>query len=142
MTFMRLTAGRLAFAVSLLTQVAALSAETFPFDQNLMLDTARMGRVKRVPMLNVEANGNATIQLWCKDVRARVEVTDGAIRIEAEPLPDALPSMMSDGQCSPERMQADIDIFTALVAATAWQRNGDRLVLSGPATLRFFASSH
>lgn len=126
----------------LLMSAAGIAAGEFPFDRELLLDAARMGRAKRVPILTVEPNGNATIQLWCKDVPARIEIADSAIKIEPGPLPDALPAMMSDGQCSPERMQADADMLAALAQMSAWQSRGDRLVLSGPTTLRFFQSTH
>jgi len=126
----------------LLVPAAGIAAGAFPFDQEMILDAPKMGRVKRMPMLIVEPNGNATIQLWCKDMSGRVEVSDDTIRIEAGPLPDAFPAMMIDGQCTPERMQADADMLAELVQMTGWQHAGDRLVLSGPTTLRFLASNH
>ena len=64
------------------------------------------------------------IDLWCKTVARQVEFTDAAIKIEADPLPEALPEMMSDGQCTPQRLQADQD----LLAAT---RAGDRVAHAG-----------
>ncbi len=95
MSFKGLTAGRhsivrglLAAGLLLLAAKAALPAEEFPFDQELILDTAPMPPAKRVPVLTVEPNGNATIDLWCKTVRARVEFSDAAIKIEPAPLPD------------------------------------------------------
>lgn len=149
MSLLRPAAGRIRLAqgvftvlLLLLTGAVGLAAGAFPYDQELMLDAARMGRVKRVPMLIVSANGDATIQLWCKDVPARVEISDSAIKIEPGPLPDALPAFMSDGQCSPERMQADADMLAALAQMTEWYGKGDRLVLTGPTSLRFFQSSH
>jgi hypothetical protein len=132
-------------AAALLTLLAAgpaVAEASFPFDRTLMMDTAPMGRVKRVPMLNVEANGNAIIKLWCKDVVARVDVSQETIHIEAAPLPESLPPYMVDGQCSPARMQADSDLLATIVQVTAWKKSGDGVVLSGPTTLRFFASSH
>lgn len=125
-----------------LTSVAGLAAGEFPFDQELMLDAAPMGRVKRLPMLVVSPNGDATVQLWCRDASARVRITDDAITVEPAPLPDALPAVMSDGQCSPERLQADIDTLAALAQVSGWQTAGDSLILNGPTTLRFLRSSH
>jgi heat shock protein HslJ len=132
----------IAAAALLLAPIAAIAAGAFPFDQEMMLDAPQMGRVKRMPMLIVEPNGNATIQLWCKDMSGRVEVSDDTIRIQAGPLPDAFPTFMTEGQCSPERMQADADMLAELVQMTSWQHAGDRLVLTGPTTLRFLASNH
>jgi heat shock protein HslJ len=128
--------------LALLVPAAGIASGAFPFDQEMLLDAPRVGRVKRMPMLIVEPNGNATIQLWCKDMSGHVEVSDGTIHIEAGPLPDAFPAMMIDGQCTPERMQADADMLAVLVQMRTWQHTGDRLVLSGATTLRFLASNH
>jgi len=129
-------------ALALLAAGAALAAEVFPFDREMVLDAPRIGGLRRMPLLVVEEGGSAVLKLWCKDVRARVEVSDAAIRVEAAALPDALPAYMIDGQCSAERMQADTDLLAAITQVTGWQRRGDRLLLGGPTPLRFFASSH
>jgi len=129
-------------ALLLLVPAASMAAAEFPYDQTLMLDAKRMGRAKRVPMLTVSANGDAAIRLWCKDVSAHIELSGNAIKIEAAPLPDALPDMMVDGQCAPQRMQADGDMLAVLTQMAQWRVSGDTLVLSGPKTLRFFLSSH
>jgi heat shock protein HslJ len=122
--------------------VAGFCADKFPFGQELLLDAARMGRVKRVPMLVVEADGRATIQLWCKDARANVQIGDGTIHIEPGPLPDAFPQYMSSGQCSPERMSADVETLTAFAQVTEWRVQGGALVLNGPKSFRFRPSDH
>jgi heat shock protein HslJ len=132
----------LAAALVLLMPAVSVAADEFPFDQELLLDAARMGRVKRVPMLSIEPNGNATIRLWCKDVNARVQVSDGAMHIETGPLPEALPAMMSDGQCSPERMQADVEMLAALAQVSAWRLQGGTVVLSGATEMHFRPSDH
>ena len=69
----------------------------------------------------VSANGGATIDLWCKTVQSRVDVSDTAIRVEPGPLPDALPQYMSDGQCTPERMQADQSTLAEMAQVTGWR---------------------
>jgi hypothetical protein len=134
--------GALAVMLVLLMSAAASAADEFPFDQELLLDVAPMGHVRRVPMLTVEPNGNATIRLWCKDVSARVQLTDSAMRIEAGPLPDALPAIMSDGQCSAERVQADAEMLTAFTQVTAWRLQRGMVVLGGATELRFRPSDH
>jgi heat shock protein HslJ len=131
-----------AAVVLMLAPVSAIAAGAFPFDREMLLDAPQMGRVKRMPMLTVEPNGDATIQLWCKDMTGHVDVSGNTIHIEAGPLPDAFPSMMIEGQCTPERMQADADTLAALTQMTTWEHAGDRLVLSGTTTLRFLGSSH
>jgi hypothetical protein len=148
MPVLRLIAGRPAIAccvlaVGLLTAwVASRASEPFPFDQELILDARPMPPVKRVPVLMVAPNGAATIDLWCQTVNGRVELSDTAIRIEPGPLPDGLPRYMSDGQCTPERMQADLQVLTELTQVTDWQAHGDAVVLRGPTTLRFRRSMH
>lgn len=149
MSFNGLTAGRhsvvrgiLAASLLLLAANAALPAEEFPFDQELILDTAPMPPAKRVPVLTIEPNGNATIDLWCKTVSARVEFSDTAIKIEPAPLPDGLPQYMSRDQCTPERISADASMLSALAQVTAWRKEGKAVVLSGPTAMRFQRSSH
>jgi hypothetical protein len=88
-------------------------------------------------MLTVEANGNAMIELWCKSVSGRIELSAETIRITAAPLPPDLPSMMAQGQCSPERMAADETTLAALSQVTGWRRRGEGVELIGPQTLVF-----
>ncbi len=144
MTFIRLIAGRQGFVRGALASLllilgsgSAVPADQFPFDQELLLDVAPMRPAKRVPMLTVAPDGNATIDLWCKTVRARVELSDVAIKIEPGPLPEGLPEMLGNGQCTPPRMLADEDVLAALAQVTAWRKQGDALVLAGPVTLKF-----
>jgi len=118
------------------------AVQPFPFDQMLRLEVKPMRPLKRVPILTVARNGEATIGLWCKTVQGRVELTDSAIRIEPGPLPDALPQYMIDGQCSDARMQADQDTLAALSQVTGWRARGDALVLSGPRTFLFRMSTN
>ncbi len=129
-------------ALVLMGPLTAKAADDFPFDFELILDAKRMGPVKRLPILTVEPNGNAVIDLWCKTVQGRVELAGNTIKIEAAPLPEELPSMMASGQCSPERMQADQDLLAALTQVTEWRRQNGAVVFNGPTMLRFHASSH
>ena len=148
MSVFRLIAGRSGFvrgalALGLLASSAFVRAsDSFPFDQTLMLDVRPMPPVKRVPILTVEPDGNATIGLWCKTVRGRVELTGDAIKIEAESLPDTLPQYMVDGQCTDERMVADQDTLSALAQVTGWRRQGGTVVLTGVTQLKFRLSSN
>jgi heat shock protein HslJ len=144
MSTFRLIAGRLGFACGAiaLALAAAVAAESFPFEQPLMLEVKPMLPVKRVPILTVEPNGDATIGLWCKTVRGRVQVSKSEIKIEAAPLPDGLPQYMVDGQCTDERMKADLDTLAALAQVTGWRKQGGMLVLTGAAPLKFRPSSN
>ena len=134
--------GRFAALLLLLMCVPTIAAEQFPFDQDLLLDAAPMRPGKRMPMLNVEPNGNAQVDLWCRTVPARIEVSDMAIKVEAGPLPEGMPEMMSTGQCTPERMQADEEMLATLSQVTGWRREGEGIVLEGPKTLKFRLSDH
>jgi hypothetical protein len=121
---------------------AARAADDFPFDRDLLLDTAPMGRAKRVPILNVAPDGAATIDLWCRTVRGFVQLTDGAMTIEPGPVPEGLPQYVGAGQCTPERMRADYELLTLLIQVTGWGRRGSTVILDGPARLRFHLSDH
>jgi hypothetical protein len=134
--------GAVAAILTLLACGAGVAADTFPFDRELLLDAAPMRPGKRMPVLAVEPNGNARIDLWCRTVPARVEISDAAIKIEAGPLPEDLPTMQSAGQCTPERVQADEEFLATLTQVTGWRRVGDGIVLDGPKTLKFRASDH
>jgi hypothetical protein len=118
------------------------AADGFPFDRELLLEAAPMRPAKRVPVLTVAPNGSARIDLWCRTVNARVELSDGAVRVEPGPLPDGLPQYMSQGQCTPQRMQADEETLAALAQVTGWRRWNDGVELNGPQTMRFRLSSH
>lgn len=146
MRVIHLNAGRQIFACAalaiILSSGLATAADQFPFDQELLLDTAPMRPAKRMPILTVEPNGNAKIDLWCRTVPARVEISDATIKIEAGPLPEDLPAMQSAGQCTPERMQADEEMLAALVQVTGWRREGEGVVLEGSRELKFRASDH
>lgn len=148
MRFIRLIAGRrvfvcAAFAAAMIAPVLAQPLDQFPFDQELLLETPPMRPGKRMPSLTVERSGRAIIDLWCKSVPARIEVSEAAIKVEAAPLPDELPPMQSASQCTPERMAADGMLLDQLTQATAWQRQGSVLVLNGGATpMRFRAATN
>jgi hypothetical protein len=115
----------------------AVAAEPFPFGQELLLDAAPMRPGKRMPILTVEANGEARIDLWCRTVPARVEIADMAMKIAAAPLPEELPAMQGAGQCTPERIKADEEMLASIVQVTEWRREGDTILLIGPATIKF-----
>jgi len=140
----RLTASRYGFAcgVLLLLSSSAIAADGFPFDQTLVLEGKPMAPVKRMPLLIVEQNGDATIGLWCKTVRGRIDVTDAAMHIESNPLPEVLPQYMASGQCTDERMKADQDTLDALKQVTGWRRKGRMIVLEGATAMTFRPSDN
>lgn len=142
MTHDLLVRGVAAIGLSLLACGAAAPAEQFPFDQEILLDAAPMRPGKRMPILLVEPNGTAKIDLWCKAVSARVTISDMSMKIEPESLPEELPEMLSAGQCTPERVQADEELLATLTQVTGWQRQNGNIVLLGPTELKFRPSDH
>lgn len=129
--------GALAAVCLLLICGVGAAAEPFPFGQELLFDAAPMRPGKRMPILTVEANGDARIDLWCRAVPARVEIADMAMKIEAAPLPEELPAMQGVGQCTPERIKADEEMLASIVQVTEWRREGDAILLIGPTTMKF-----
>lgn len=101
----------------------------FPFGSELMLDAAPLYGSKRVPMIEIDEDGSATIDLWCASVHGEATVGDASITIVAEPSAGA--------QCTPERQGGDQDLLTALTQVTGWRRDGDVIDFAGPTPLRF-----
>ncbi|MFA6264748.1 MAG: hypothetical protein WC670_03405 [Pseudolabrys sp.] len=150
MRSIRLTAGRWILVALLLAAALAASGSVwassqFPFDSVLVLDATHIGPLKRVPVITLEGDGMARVDLWCQTVPARFTVDGPAIKVETPPMPEGMPQYMITGQCTDERMQADVALLATLTQATAWQRQGDRVSLLGPdgaSPLRFRLSSH
>lgn len=134
--------GALAAFFVFLACAQGVAAESFPFGRELMLDAAPMRPGKRMPILTVEENGTARIDLWCRTVPARVEISDAAIKIEPGPLPEDLPAMQSTGQCTPERVKADEEMLAAFSQVSNWRKQGDGIVLEGTTTLHLRGSDH
>ena len=74
---------------------AMASERVFPFDRELMLDTAPMPGSKRVPIIEIAENGAASIDLWCARARGQASIGGDSITIVAGPIEPA--------QCAPER---------------------------------------
>jgi len=113
----------------LLAASPARAGEPFPFGSELILETGPLYGSKRIPMIEIEEDGTAAIDLWCASTKAQVTVGESSIAIVAEPAIAA--------QCTPERSSGDQDLLTALSQVTDWRRDGDLIELSGTTTLRF-----
>jgi heat shock protein HslJ len=148
MSFIRLGSGRrfivCAFAAVLMAQGEGMAqpADQFPFDQELLLNTAPMRPGKRMPSITIERNGNAVIDLWCKSVQAHVEFSDTGMKIETPALPDELPQMQGNGQCTPQRMEADAPLLDKFAQVTGWQRENGSLIMIGAERLKFSAPTN
>ncbi len=119
----------------------AAAGESFPFGSELMLDAAPMHGSKRIPMLEIEDDGTASIDLWCTSLHAQATITDDSITIVPGQPASLIPGQpaASDAQteCDPDRQASDATLLSELGQVTKWRRNGDLVELSGGATLRF-----
>src|ERR1700722_13216418 len=88
-------AGSLAVLLFATAFLPAQASESFPFGSELMLDSAPMRGSKRVPMLEIDENGAASIDLWCASARAQATVGDDTISI--------VPGDVAAASCEPER---------------------------------------
>jgi heat shock protein HslJ len=133
------SAGHLALPLASLAILAGVAAgiaadRGFPYDGVLLLEAKPMKGSKRVPILQIESKGEASIDLWCNTVPAQLVVADNTITI--------ILGSPTEKQCDPDRMQADQDLLTALQQVVSWRRQDDLLVLQGERSLRFHLSSN
>ncbi len=110
----------------------APASEPFPFGSELMLDAAPMAGSKRIPMIEVEDDGTASIDLWCTSLRGQATVADDSITIVPAPAAGD-----GDPQCDSQRQASDAALLAALAEVTKWRRKGDVVELSGATTLRY-----
>jgi heat shock protein HslJ len=124
---------RVAFVLTLLLTSAA-QAQQFPYDRDLVLDARPMRGGKRVPVLSIDARGQAQIDLWCKRGQGQAMIAGETITI--------IVRTMDDQGCTPERAQADEQMILALSQVTAWSLRGDVVTFIGGTPLRFRTASH
>ena len=68
---------RFGFAVAvamLLTAAVPAFADEFPFDREILLDAKPLPGSKRVPILEIGADGRGQVDLWCHSGAAQVVV--------------------------------------------------------------------
>ena len=116
-------------AALVLAAAAAQAQSEFPYDRDLVLDARPIRGGKRVPVLSIESNGRAQIDLWCKRGAAQAAISGDTIIIT--------PGTLNDEPCTAERAQADEDMLAALAQVTGWSRRGDVVTLAGAKPLRF-----
>jgi heat shock protein HslJ len=107
----------------------ATAERGFPYSTEFMLDAKPMKGSKRVPMLVIGPQGDASVEGWCNTVKAHLVVADDTLTI--------LTGAKTEQQCAAERMRGDSELFAALLEVTHWRQEGDVLTLRGPKTLRF-----
>ena len=108
---------------------AALARADFPFDGELRLDAGPMRGSRRVPNMDVAANGAIALEMWCNRVEGQVVVAGETLTVVT-----GAPTTRS---CSPEQSQADAELLATLSEVTGWQRAGDLVTFVGPKSLRF-----
>lgn len=122
-----------ATALVLAAHAPALAAD-FPYDQEMLLDAKPLSGSKRVPILEIGADGRVQVDLWCHSGTAQVEVRGEAIAFTLGPL--------REEGCTPERLERDQAMIAALSQVTLWRIEDDVVVLSGSTELRFRLSTH
>ena len=109
-------------------------AQDFPFDQEMLLDARPLAGSRRVPILEISAQGSAQVDLWCHSGAAQVAISGATIKFTLGP--------MREEACTPERTQRDEVMAAALAQVTRWRLDQDVIVFTGSADLRFRLSSH
>jgi hypothetical protein len=108
---------------------AFASDAVFPFGRALLLDVPPLPGSKRVPMIEIEEDGTASIYLWCAAVRGSANVGDDTISIT--------PTTPMPSQCTPDQISRDAALLVQLSQMTGWRREADEIDLLGATTLRF-----
>ena len=102
---------------------------SFPFGSELLLDADPMPGSKRVPNMDVAANGAIALEMWCNRIEGQLVVAADTITV--------LTGRATARHCAPERLRGDADLLSALAEVTNWRRQGDIVELTGSRTLRF-----
>ena len=127
---MRLLAAGVALIAALLSAIPATADDrAFPYDSELIMDVAPMRGSKRIPNMDVAANGAIAMEMWCNRI-------DGQFVVAADTV-TVLTGQATQRDCPPDRVQGDERLLAALNQVTNWRRRGDLLELIGPQTLRF-----
>jgi heat shock protein HslJ len=127
--FLRWIAAALVLAAAASIAVPAGADEGFPFGFEMTLDAARQPGSKRLPTLEIGDNGEATLELWCKDGKGQFSVAGNTVIFVAGPL--------QERACAPLQAQADDELLGVLSEAATWKRQGDSVSFIGTRSLRF-----
>ena len=112
-----------------MTTFGFAQSNEFPFDGELILDVRAMPGSKRIPNMDISADGKIALEMWCNRVDGQVVVAGDTITV--------MTGTPTERPCPPERVRGDADLIEALNAVTNWRREGDFIRLIGPKTLRF-----
>ena len=101
----------------------------FPFEGELILDVQPMPGSKRIPNMDIAANGAIAVEMWCNRVDGQVVIAGDTITV--------ITGQPTDRPCTPERAQADAEFIEALNAVTNWRREGDFVRFTGTKNMTF-----
>ena len=101
----------------------------FPYDSELIMDVTPMRGSKRIPNMDVAANGAIAMEMWCNRIEGQFVVAADTVTV--------LTGQATQRDCPPDRVQGDERLLAALTEVNNWRRRGDLLELIGPQTLRF-----
>jgi hypothetical protein len=124
----------LAAAAIMLVAAAPAGAQSFPYDQEMLLETKPLPGSRRVPMIEVHPGGKASVDMWCHSAVAQFTITGSDVKIE---FVSAKPE-----NCTPERIELDQAMAKAMLEITQWRRRNDIVEFVGPTTFRFRISTH
>ncbi|MPZ40276.1 MAG: META domain-containing protein [Rhizobiales bacterium] len=116
------------------TWTVPASAQSFPYDQEMLLEVRPLPGSRRVPMMEVHPDGKATVDLWCHTAAAEIAVSGSEIKfnfVSAKP-----------ENCTPERIELDQKMAKELLEVTGWRRVDDIVEFIGATTFRFRLSTH
>lgn len=107
----------------------ASAQSSFPFESELLLDVNPMPGSKRIPNMDIAANGTIVLEMWCNRVEGQVVVAADTITV--------VTGQPTARQCPPARERADADLLATLTEVTNWRRQGSVVTFVGPKSLRF-----
>jgi hypothetical protein len=113
---------------------APVSAQSFPYDQEMLLEARPLPGSRRVPMMEIQSTGRASVDLWCHSAVAEIAVSGSELKIN---FVSAKPE-----NCTPDRIELDQKMAKALLEVTGWRRKNDIVEFVGPTTFRFRISTH
>jgi hypothetical protein len=124
----------LAAAAVVFAAAPPAAAQSFPYDQEMLLEVKPLPGSRRVPMIEVHPDGKASVDMWCHSAVAQITITGNDVKIE---FVSAKPE-----NCTPERIELDQALAKAMLEITQWRRKNDIVEFVGPTTFRFRISTH
>ena len=124
----------LAATAIVLAAAEPASAQSFPYDQEMLLEVKPLPGSRRVPMMEVHPDGKATVDMWCHSAVAEIAVSGDEVKftfVSAKP-----------ENCTPERIELDQAMAKALLEITNWRQQKDIVEFIGPTSFRFRLSTH